>query len=184
MHAGAPSDLSLSLVVFILLVFLRAGGHKLFDFAVFTGYVADYRIIPEVFLSVACGVLVAAELLVVLLQVVPGGRIFGLALAGGLLAAYALGMAVNIVRGHTDIECGCGGAVQHLSWSLVVRNCLLMAMTGVAMAYPSHGFDAFSSGIAVLCGVSFWIVFLLTEQILANSSLVRLTRQDGGFVRT
>ncbi|GAA4490366.1 MauE/DoxX family redox-associated membrane protein [Gluconacetobacter tumulicola] len=176
MQANVPSCLSLSLVVFILLVFLRASGHKLFSFTVFTGYVADYRLITGRFLSFVCGGLVAAEILVVLLQLLPISQIFGLVLAAGLLVTYSAGMAINIVRGHTDIECGCGGAVQHLSWSLVIRNCILLALICAVAMYPSRGLDAFSTEIAVLCGFLFWIVFLLSEQILANSSLVRLTQ--------
>jgi hypothetical protein len=45
-------------------------------------------------------------------------------------------VAINLSRGHTRIQCGCGGLDQPLSPALVARNLALMALA-VAAACPA-----------------------------------------------
>lgn len=47
MESGFTSMAAAAATTFTVLVFLRAGWHKLSDFGTFTGYVADYRLLPE-----------------------------------------------------------------------------------------------------------------------------------------
>ena len=63
--------------------------------------------------------------------VLPATRHFGAALAIALLVMFALAMAINLVRGRTEIDCGCfkSGLRQTVSGWLVGRNLLLAAGT-------------------------------------------------------
>jgi len=176
MQASFPSLLSAAITVFIALIFVRAVWHKLSEFTEFTGFVADYQLLPETMVRPASIAIVGAELAVALLQLIPGGQVFGLALAVAMLGAYAGGMAVNIARGRTSIECGCGGAVQPLSWSLVCRNGMLMALALLAAILAPYTLDAAGAITAISSGFAIWVGFLLSEQILANASVARLTR--------
>ena len=170
------SMLSATVTVFMCLLFARAAWHKLSEFTEFTGFVADYQLFPSALVVPASMAVVGAEILVVLLQLVPGFQAWGLTLAITMLCLYAVGMAINIMRGRTSIECGCGGAVQPLSWSLVGRNGVLVAMAAAAVAAGSYSLDAASAVAALACGFTLWTGFVLAEQILANASIARLTR--------
>lgn len=175
-QASFSSLLSAAITVFIALIFVRAAWHKLAEFTEFTGFVADYKVLPETLVTPVSAAIVGAELLVVLLQLLPAGQVFGLLLALTLFGAYAAVMAINIVRGRTSIECGCGGAVQPLSWTLVGRNGVLMAVTLLAVFLAPCSLDAAGAATAISAGFAIWVGFLLSEQILANASLARLTR--------
>lgn len=175
-EADPTSLLAAALTVFVTLIFARAAWHKLGEFTEFTGFVADYRLLPETLVIPASYAIVGTELLAVVLQLVPGGRPFGLAIAVAMLALYALSMAVNIRRGRVTIECGCGGAAQPLSISLVIRNGLLAAMGLMALILPLGALGPESAIAAIVSGFALWVAYLLVEQILSNASIARLTR--------
>lgn len=171
-----PSMLTATITVFMCLLFARAAWHKIAEFAEFTGFVADYKLVPEQLVKLVSVAVVGAEVLAVLLQLVPGGQAYGLVLGIAILSLYAAAMSINILRGRTSIECGCGGAVQPLSWSLVWRNTVLMTMSLTAVATAPYSLDAGGAVAALACGFTLWTGFLLAEQILANDSTARLTR--------
>ena len=174
--ASLTSLLAAALTVFVSLIFARAAWHKLGEFTEFTGFVADYKLVPERLVGPVSLAIVGAECASVALQLVPNGRPFGLGIAVLMLLAYAGAMAINIRRGRTSIECGCGGAVQPLAWSLVIRNGLLAALGLAALALPLGPMNASDAVAAIASGFAVWVAFLLIEQILSNASIARLTR--------
>ncbi|MGV8955337.1 MAG: MauE/DoxX family redox-associated membrane protein [Cypionkella sp.] len=174
--ANLVSLLAASLTVFVSLIFARAAWHKLSEFTEFTGFVADYKLLPERLVVPASWAMAGAETLAVVLQVVPLGRPLGLSLMVLLLLAYAGAMTINIRRGRTTIECGCGGAVQPLSSSLVIRNLLLAGLGLGSLLLPLGAMSASDAIAAIASGFGLWVAFLLIEQILANASTARLTR--------
>lgn len=176
MDGSMASLVSATITVFVTLIFVRAAFHKLSGFTEFTGFVADYGLLPQRLVVPASMGIVGAELLAVLLQFVPGAQGIALGVAAAMLVVYGVAMAINILRGRTSIECGCGGAVQPLSWSLVARNGVLalLAVAGIVAGPYALGIADAITAIAV--GFAGWAVFLLAEQILANSSTARLTR--------
>lgn len=176
MESSLASLASAAITVFIALIFARAAIHKLTEFTEFTGFVADYRLIGERLVRPVSSGIVTAEIAVVALQLVPGGQTPGLVIAAAMFTLYAAAMAFNIRRGRTHIECGCGGAIQPLSWALVLRNAVLVLLVGIALLAGPLGLDLGGTVTAIAAGLAAWVVFLLAEQILANSSLARLTR--------
>lgn len=160
-------------VVFTTLLFARAAVHKLWDFTAFTGYVADYRLMPDSWARVAGGVVVGTELLAVAALVVPGGQAVGVGLAILLLLGYAAAMGINLRRGRDRIECGCGGAVQPLSRSLILRNLALAALAAVGFGGTDFGLLAPEAVAALLAGCTLWIGYALVDQILANGTYLR-----------
>ncbi|MBO9590805.1 MauE/DoxX family redox-associated membrane protein [Devosia sp.] len=174
--ASLNSLVAAGLTAFISLIFARAAWHKLEEFTEFTGFVADYKLLPERLVIPASWAIVGVELAVVVVQLLPQGRVFGLGLAFFMLVAYASAMAVNLSRGRFTIECGCGGAAQPLSWSLVGRNTALSALGLAAILLPLGPMSAPDAMAAIASGFALWMGFLLIEQILANASTARLTR--------
>ena len=87
--------------------------------------------------------------------------------AFGLLCLYTLALAINLMRGITAIDCGCGDLPTPISGWLLLRNGALLIM-----AFP-HDTAAAGAGFAAWALVSvlvaMMIVFYLTvEQLLAN----------------
>jgi hypothetical protein len=174
--AGLASLVSATLTAFLALLFARAAWHKLSDFSAFTGFVADYQLVPEKFVQPLSAAIVGTELLIVLAQLVPGGQIGGLLLAVLMLAVYGAAMGINIRRGRDRIECGCGGAVQPLAWSLVGRNAILAGLGIVAVLTGPYALGLDEAVAALGSGFALWVGFVLVEQIMANVSHARLRR--------
>ena len=67
-----------------------------------------------------------------------GTRVAAVVLMLALLVLYSAAIAINLVRGRRDIECGCGGAATHvpLSGWLFARNAALMAAALAVYAVP------------------------------------------------
>ncbi|GEO84120.1 MULTISPECIES: MauE/DoxX family redox-associated membrane protein [Alphaproteobacteria] len=160
---------------FTVLVFLRAAWHKVADFGTFSGYVADYRLLPEALVELAAKALAVVEFLAVALLVYPATVRAGAVLSVALLALYGLAMAVNIARGRTRIECGCGGAAQRLSQALLLRNALLAAIALLPAVFGGSPLGLAEAAVAVTAGLVAWFVYNVIEQLLANDGHMRLS---------
>ncbi|PZU74664.1 MAG: methylamine utilization protein MauE [Rhizobium sp.] len=120
--------------VFIGSLFMVAGVAKLRDPAAFRAAVANYGILQR------AGVGPVAVLLPVV-EIVGGGMLAlrvalpaSALLIAVLLIVFAASMAVNLLRGRRNMDCGCtlGVRGQPISWALVVRNLGLVVMCVVA----------------------------------------------------
>ncbi|MAM00263.1 MauE/DoxX family redox-associated membrane protein [Hydrocarboniclastica marina] len=167
---------ALTAVVFQVLLFLRAAWHKAGDYGRFYGLVADYRLVPEVLLGTVSRGLIALELGVVALLVFPPLVFWGALGATGLLGFYALVIAISLLRGREQIECGCGGAPQRLAWSLVARNLLLMAVAVLAMFGELSATPPTAVALAITAGLLAWSLYLIAEQIITNLNPLLLHR--------
>jgi hypothetical protein len=133
-------------------LFAHAVWHKLRRFDDFRATLASYQLLPGALARPAAVLLVTLEVLVAIGAALGAGP--ALIGAAGLLALYAVAMAVNLVRDRALRDCGCGGPPQPLSWWLVARNVLLGAVALVGLA-PSSGrplgaVDAFAIGTVLL----------------------------------
>lgn len=130
---------TLTLRVFLALMFAIAAVSKLGHAEEFFGVVRNFRILPE-----GASRIVAHALPVVELAVAAGLLIRPLAVpaaftAAGLLAVFGLALAINVMRGRTAIDCGCfrNGLKQQVSWLMVLRNAVLTAAAlAVALLLP------------------------------------------------
>jgi uncharacterized membrane protein YphA (DoxX/SURF4 family) len=120
------------------LLFAAAVLHKLRDWPRFCGIVADYRIVPQRLATPAATAVVVLEIAVVTLLLWPELRPVGGVAAGFLLIVYAIGIAINLHRGHTTLDCGCVGAGRRsrIHRGMVVRNLLLSASMLLLVAPP------------------------------------------------
>jgi hypothetical protein len=120
--------------------------------------------------------LIVAESATVLLLVLPSTAGFGAMLAMLLLGAYAAGIAVNIARGRTRIECGCGGPAQPLSAALLLRNALLAGIAAMTLVFAERSLGFSEAAAALGGGLTLWLIYAVIEQLLANAGHIRLTR--------
>jgi hypothetical protein len=168
MNASVLHLAALAAVVFQALLFLRAAWHKAGDYGRFLGFVADYRLLPEPLLAPVSRTLIGLEFAVVAMLLWPPLATCGAIGAMALLGLYALAIAINLLRGRTRIECGCGGAAQPLSWLLVGRNLGLMALAALAMFAPPALAGLLPTAMALVAGLLAFGLYVIAEQVMAN----------------
>ena len=114
------------------LVFLHGAFAKWREREIFAAAMQNYDLIPDVTVPSASVALILAEALTGLLLLVPAASPFGQLAGIGLLLLVTGAVALNLLRGRTEISCGCGGNDQQISWGLVARNLGFAALLGVA----------------------------------------------------
>jgi len=165
--------LSATAAAFTALLFAHAAWRKASEFEIFQGFVQDYRVLPQNLVTIVSGVLIAAELAVPVALLLPRQGRYGAILAIVLLTVYALAMSINLLRGRHHIRCGCGGAPQPLTSSLVARNALLAAVAALILL-PPHGDLAWWGMTVALCGgITAWTIFIVLETVMSNHAYVR-----------
>lgn len=187
--ASIASPVTISLLadvaaMFLVLIMARALFHKLRDPA-FVGTLADYRILPEILVQPFVWILAMAETLAVICLISPGTRYYGAVISAGLLVLYGGAIAINLLRGRFEIDCGCGGDGDIISWALVARNAVL-AMLAVAVSVLAVS-DLFSPSlpwlampVAILCAGLLMLALVLFEDIATRNALIalRITRRQ------
>jgi len=155
----------------LVCVFLRGVAHKLFDFTWFVHTLAEYRILPPAMAPVAGGVFAASETAIALGLVLPQSRIAAALVGGVLLLLYGVAIAVNLLRGRSRIDCGCGGAGEGLSWVLVFRNTALAGFALVAAQTPLPAvFEPLGWMTAAAAIASLWLLLVGIEKLAENQS--------------
>lgn len=131
--------LQLTAALALALVFGLGAVGKFSAWAELEGVVANFRVLPRALVPLVTRLLPPVELVLAVGVLVPATR---MAAAGGmavLLAVFAAAIAVNVLRGRTDIDCGCfrSALKQNLSWWLVLRNGLLLVLAAACALSPS-----------------------------------------------
>ena len=155
------------------IVFVEAGLAKLRHRELVPGVVANYRLLSEALVAPVAMLLPPVELglgLALIASVFLGGALHWVALAAAaLFLAFALGMAINIRRGRSHIDCGCGRSQlrQPLGWGLVARNVVLAMLVSVHAIAPAQGFVPADLALALAAGVCLFLFFLLFNALAA-----------------
>lgn len=112
------------------LVFVLAATNKAQHWRIFSAVLANYRLLPRTLVAPVAILLPPVELMLGLLLLSALLAPFAELAAIALLALFAAAMAINIRRGRTEIDCGCGQSIlkQTLNRTLVWRNAGLMAL--------------------------------------------------------
>ena len=90
----------------LLLLFLAAAWHKLRDPRAFQAVLERYELVPAAIVRPVAWGVIATEIYLALR--VPFSWRANLA-AAALLLVYGLAIATNLLRGRTDLDCGCTG---------------------------------------------------------------------------
>lgn len=120
----------------LALLFILAAIHKLRDFAAFRSQLAAYRMVADSFVPPLAALLPAIETALAVALLTPATATTAALAAAVLLTIYSGAIAVNLLRGRTDIDCGCGAAGTRLSPALVARNAVA-TLAAVGAAVPS-----------------------------------------------
>ncbi|RQS55641.1 MauE/DoxX family redox-associated membrane protein [Burkholderia sp. Bp8986] len=136
-----------------------------------------YRLLPDALTAPAAFAIPLAEAVCAAALLFPDTRMTGALGLIALLLVFAAGMTINILRGHTDIDCGCSGfaaaartnAPRGIGWLHVARVLLLVVLAATALVEPGSRavvwFDyltLFSSVLLIVCAL------LTVDVLLAN----------------
>lgn len=164
----------------IAIVFARALIEKIANYAIYAATLRDYRLLPEALAPLAAAALLAAEAGALALLIWPATRPLGALAAIGLLAIYAGAMALALRAGRSEIECGCGGDGQIVSWPLVARNVALMALAAlVALPATPRALNLFDH-VQIVCAVLVgWLLLGIAEKAIeTHAAILRLRAQS------
>jgi len=168
------------------LLWLLAAWHKVSAGERFVATLAEYRLLPTTWTRPVARLLPLVEAALGL------GWLTGLApgwiapLTTVLLGAYALAIAINLVRGRVHIGCGCGlGAAADadpaLSWWLVARNFALGTLAMAALLPASQRefglLDWVTLVFALLASVA---LYAGASQLLRNGAAIASWRKSRG----
>jgi len=143
------------------LLLLQAGGAKLRHRRLLPGVIGNYRLLPEALVEPFARVLPIAEIGLGVVLIAGVGGPTALA-AAALLLGFAAAMAVNIARGRSQIDCGCGLSQlrQPLRWPLVWTNIALAALLLLG-TLPSSAPSLADRITAAAVGASLFLLVLL-----------------------
>jgi len=155
----------------LIAVFLRGAVHKALDFNWFAHTLGEFRMLPAYLAVPVAGLLAACEFGVVFGLVFPATRPYAAIGAALLLAIYGIAVAVNLLRGRSRIDCGCGGSGTGLSWFHVARNAILAGLALIAAQSPAPAALTPLDWITALAAVgSFWLLLIGGEKLAENWS--------------
>lgn len=137
--AGAGTPLRVTVLLATLAVamtFLAAGWPKIADPAGFALAVYRYQVLPDMWINYTALFMPWLEVVTALaLVLVPRLRTAAALLILGMLILFTTLIGLNMYRG-IDIACGCFStdpAVGHFGWLLIIRNSVLIVLTGLAL---------------------------------------------------
>lgn len=151
----------------LCLIFLASAWHKWQHPADFLQALAAYRLLPPATLSAAATVITGLEIIAAL-AVWAGG--FGFAPVIALLVLYSSAIAVNLARGRTQMDCGCGGQPIHLSYHLLLRNGALLLLSAYGATETPAWHSAAPVLVSMLGGGIVVLLYVTVNQLLANRS--------------
>lgn len=168
-----------SLGAMLSVLLLIGSWQKLRDMVVFAAAVDNYRLLPDAMVTPVAWLVALTEavagLLLLLNDTASAGAWFSLA----LLAVVTSAVAINLLRGNTAIDCGCGGlSSQPLAWSLVARNVVLM---GIALLASQEGASRplvwadYLTTVGVVLGLLG--LYTIANQLMTNTPRVLAVRR-------
>ncbi|WP_199917014.1 MauE/DoxX family redox-associated membrane protein [Parazoarcus communis] len=155
-----------------LAVILIVGAwQKLRDLVVFEASVELYRLLPESLVPLFARLFPVLEAMAGVALLFDASRPLGLVLGVLVLGSATAGVAINVARGHTEIDCGCGGAEGHtrLSWLLVARNAVLLGLLVVGAQLGTDRGLVWIDYLSVAGGTLMLLtLYAAANQLLAN----------------
>lgn len=158
----------------VSVVLLIGALSKLKDNETFLYAVENYGFLQPTQAALFARVFPLFELLAGVALLLAGIREIGLLLGLVVLAVATGGVTTKLLQGHDRIECGCGLGGQRISWGLVVRNIVLVALMVLGAQEGATRvltlLDYFSVAALVLVLLA---VYASANQLLANQPLLK-----------
>ena len=133
----------------LAVLFASAAWHKGRNLHVFAAVLWNYELLPLFAIKPVSQLLIVVESALAVAFLIPSGVPAAGTAAAALMLIYGFAIGVNLVRGRTDMSCGCEGGEreQPLAVGLLVRNAVLAvaALIAAGTLAPVGG----TAGVAV-----------------------------------
>ena len=173
----ADPAIQLAVALAFTLLFALSAIHKLRNQHEFTAILTNYRLLPLPLLRTGALLIPLLEIAASVALVFPATRADAALLVSLLLLAYGAAMAINLLRGNTQLDCGChmGDSIQTVSWALVIRNCAMATMPLVFLV-ETNGRE-----MTALDGVV--VAFVVAIASITYNTINTLVQQQQGLRR-
>ena len=164
--------------LFLSVLFLGTGVHKLLYWKHFYASLLNYRLLPVWLSGIAAVLLCLSELSIAIGLFFIQTQIGAACAAMFVLGIYLVSMAINIMRGRKHIDCGCSfnARTAPLSMEHLERNILLIFFAGLLLLPKTertlHWFDIVNTVAAVTC---LGLLYIVVDKLLANRGHTRPT---------
>jgi uncharacterized membrane protein YphA (DoxX/SURF4 family) len=114
----------------IAIMFVMSGSAKLTNLRSFVATAVTFELLPHSAARLFGYLLPFVEIALGLFLLLNIYRTVLLGFAVVVLLTFSLGIALNLIRGRTDISCGCFGSLREsrLTWFMVIRNILMIGI--------------------------------------------------------
>ena len=182
----------LIIAVGFTVLLISAGGHKLTNRVRFGGILEAYKLIPVALVPASVILLGGLELTLAFAWALGWNVAWVALMTALLLTLYAVAIIINLIRGRSYIDCGCGFAssknkffersnIQQLSVTLVLRNVFLVACALLATLPGTTRILGFMDYLAVvLASIAIILLYSSYNQLLTNNNAIHSWRQTDG----
>ncbi len=126
-----------SLIGGFALLFALSAREKYQDMAAFQLKLENYQVLPAALAPAMATVIFMTEVVATTLLLTPA-YFYGLAVSAVLMLVYTFGIAVNLYRGRTHIDCGClGSPGEGISGYHLLRNTSLLVVLAICFLPPA-----------------------------------------------
>ena len=146
--------------LFLSIVFFVSAIDKVRQFQQFTTTITAYRLLPETWSKSLAFTITGTEISVSVLLFMGWQSQIAAFVSIFMLFIFSIAMGINLIRGRTNLECGCSGAkhAQKISLGLVGRN--------IALSMVAASILVWGGGLIALDNLPFWGIVSGTEQLL------------------
>jgi hypothetical protein len=167
--------ISMGACLVLAFVLAAAALHKARDMVRFGAAIEAYGLLPAPLVPAVARALPVLELALACGLLVPALRAQAGAGAAALLGVYTLAIAVNLARGRSAIDCGCGDPDQRqpLSGWLLLRNGMLVGgafLAGAPQAARTLGWLDWA--VALPAAAALLLLYTAGNGLLANRELL------------
>lgn len=164
------------LAIALAAIFAGSAAAKFVDLDLFEGAVANYRLVPGWLEKPVAWTVPLCELASAAGLLFAATRAAAAAILVILLCVFSGAIAVNLMRGRRDIDCGCFGPAlrQELGGSLIARNLVLIAAV-VLLELPAapRALEPVDF-VTIACGATAVVMlYLSANYVIANAPRTR-----------
>jgi hypothetical protein len=162
-------DILISLIAFL---FISSFIDKLLHWKNHYKTAEGYKIISGIFLKVILAFFLLIEIYIGMSMFIFKMSLLNVVMAIVLITIYTLAVIFNLLRGNTEISCGCGGLLESpkLHWGIVIRNIFLIGI--IALLYKSNTNYNFLFNISKLFSLFIALYLLLFYGSLKHISVI------------
>lgn len=154
-------------------LWLQAAQHKLRDRLRFGANLDAYRLSPATMTPLLTRVIPLVELSLAVTLLVPSVWIYTAPTSAAVLTLYGAAIGINLLRGRTHIDCGCGDVPQLVSSALLWRNGMLVLASLILLVPTAASLTLTAFFTATLGAALFILTYWSLTLTLENASRLR-----------